>query len=244
MKGLAGLLPRRAARGMVPTDAAPQGAGTSPRGPTRRPAAPPPSHGNASTGASRGAAPPRMDDRRRLKGRGVLALIAATLAGAGVLRIGAGAMALAEAPAEIAEAPQPPAPDSAALLEALRLRSAQLDRREQELADREQAAALAGVQIDGKLRQLTEAEDRLASTLAMADRAADKDVMQLVAMYEAMKSKQAALLFEQMPPEFAAGFLGRMQPGPAGAVLADMDPKAAYAVSVILAGRNAMAPQQ
>jgi flagellar motility protein MotE (MotC chaperone) len=45
-----------------------------------------------------------------------------------------------------------------------------------------------------------------------------------------------------MDPGFAAGFLGRMRPDAAAAVLAGMDPAAAYAISAIIAGRNARAP--
>jgi hypothetical protein len=46
-----------------------------------------------------------------------------------------------------------------------------------------------------------------------------------------------------MDPEFAAGFLGRMRPDAAGAVMAGLSAEKAYAVSVILAGRNAGVPK-
>jgi flagellar motility protein MotE (MotC chaperone) len=47
-----------------------------------------------------------------------------------------------------------------------------------------------------------------------------------------------------MSPEFAAGFLGRMQPEAAAAVLSGMSAEAAYAVSILIAGRNARAPDR
>jgi flagellar motility protein MotE (MotC chaperone) len=46
-----------------------------------------------------------------------------------------------------------------------------------------------------------------------------------------------------MDPEFAAGFLSRMQPAAAAAVLAGMAPDSAYSISVLIAGRNALAPK-
>ena len=91
---------------------------------------------------------------------------------------------------------------------------------------------------------LTDAEEKLAATLAQTDHAADKDVARLVAVYERMKPKDAAPLFEEMAPEFAAGFLARMRPEAAAAVMAGLAPPRAYAISVLLAGRNAKAPKE
>ena len=90
---------------------------------------------------------------------------------------------------------------------------------------------------------MTEAEQKLAATVAIADQAADKDVTRLVSVYEAMKPKDAARLFAEMDPEFAAGFLAKMRPEAAGAVLAGLDPAKAYAITAHLAGRNALAPK-
>lgn len=68
--------------------------------------------------------------------------------------------------------------------------------------------------------------------------AAESDLDRLVSVYEAMKPKDAAGLFETMDPQFAAGFLNRMQPQLAAQVLSGVSPEFAYAVSVLIAGRN------
>ncbi|WP_425092254.1 MotE family protein [Tropicimonas sp. S265A] len=73
----------------------------------------------------------------------------------------------------------------------------------------------------------------------IASETARDDLDRLVSVYEAMKPKDAAGLFETMSPEFAAGFLGRMQPQIAAQVLSGVSPDFAYAVSVLIAGRNA-----
>lgn len=189
--------------------------------------------------------------RRRARARrGGLFLLALFLAASGLLRIGDGiGQAFAEgAPAQEAASPPTPAacePDGGAadLLASLRARATRLGEQERKAADREQALRLAREEIDAKLAELAAAEEKLAATVAVADQAADKDVARLVAMYEAMKPKDAAKLFGEMDPDFAAGFLARMRPEAAAAILAGLEPERAYTISAVLAGRNAKAPK-
>lgn len=184
----------------------------------------------------------------RKPGRGTLMILALLLAGSAALRTGAGvgeAMALTPDVAGDAGATAPldcPAPP-AALAKALVARDAQLTAREAALADRMAALTLADEVVTGRLAALQQAEADLSATLALADGAAEADLVRLTAVYEAMKPKDAASLFGTMEPEFAAGFLGRMQPEVAAAVLSKMPADAAYAISAIVAGRNAGVPQ-
>ncbi|WP_284163923.1 hypothetical protein [Frigidibacter sp. SD6-1] len=196
------------------------------------------------------AAPAARRPRRR---RGLL-MIALFLGLSGLIRIGDGVgHALAETSSHEAEQPAAEAamtgaectPDggASALLDALKLREARV--REQELAQENEAQtlALARAEIEEKLAALTAAEEKLAATVQQADKAAEKDVAKLVAMYETMKPKDAAKLFSEMDPDFAAGFLAQMQPAAAAAVLAGIEPSKAYTISLMLAGRNATAPK-
>lgn len=198
--------------------------------------------------ARRGTAAPtakaKVQTKRR--GGGVLMVLVVFLGLAGIIRLGQGAVALAldALPSTASEPGSCPAPaDPPQLLAAIRDREAELTRRELALADREQALAVIQGQVEVRIAALTAAEERLSQTVAIADQAADADVTRLTAMYENMKPKEAAPLFQEMAPEFAAGFLGKMRPDAAGAILSSLDPKSAYAISVILAGRNASAPQ-
>jgi flagellar motility protein MotE (MotC chaperone) len=183
-------------------------------------------------------------------GRGVLWILALFLAASGALRIGSEAgLAFANAapdtsdpggaaPALICE--EPPA----ALAAALTAREEKVATSEASLAERLSALALAEEAITLRLAELQTAEAKLRDTLALADGAAEGDLLRLTAVYESMKPKDAAKLFEAMTPEFAAGFLGRMRPDAAAAVLSGMSAEAGYAVSVILAGRNAEVPKE
>ncbi len=181
-----------------------------------------------------------------------LIFLALFLALAGVVRLGDGvgrALARTEsdpaAGAEADTAAQQCTPDAGTmeLLSALKSREARLAEQEKRAAEKEQALALARREIDSRLSEMQRAEEALSATIAQADKASDKDVGALVAMYESMKPKDAARLFAEMEPDFAAGFLSRMQPEAAASVMAGLEPAQAYAISVMLAGRNARAPK-
>lgn len=192
---------------------------------------------------------PRRKSRKNRPARGVLMIIAFLLVGSALLRASLGAgQAIAEndvTDRSVSNGPmscETPA-DLAGVLAALQSREQRLDMREEQIRARMQALTLADRELEEKLSSLAAAEERLRATMALADTAAEDDIARLVSVYEAMKSKEAALLFEEMSPEFAAGFLGRMRPEAAAGVLANLTPQAAYSLSVILAGRNALVPQ-
>ena len=183
---------------------------------------------------------------------GTLLVIGGFLLGSALLRIGGQAneamakdIAPKPLPATIAKSePEEHEEDLATVLSTLRARSDQLDAREHALADRARALEIAEQQIDEKLAALIEAEENLRQTIALAEIASEEDLTRLTTVYEAMKPKEAAPLFQEMAPEFAAGFLGRMRPDAAASIMSSMEAGSAYAVSVILAGRNASVPTE
>ena len=189
-----------------------------------------------------------MNLGRIFAGRGTLGVLALLLAASGALRLGVGVGAAMALQAELPEVsgggplqcPEPPV----ALANALKERDGVLKAREAALNDRMAALGLAEEAIAARLQELTTAEERLRETLSIADGAAEKDLTRLTAVYEAMKPVEASALFETMAPEFAAGFLGRMRPEPAAAILSGTKPDIAYMVSVLIAGRNALAPKE
>lgn len=127
------------------------------------------------------------------------------------------------------------------ILAALKAREERLLEREAELQEVETRLSASEVRITAKIAELTEVEEKLASTLALADTAAEDDLTRLATVYENMKPKDTAALFSEMAPGFAAGFLGLMQPEAAAAVMTELEPQTAHTISVMLAGRNANA---
>lgn len=185
-----------------------------------------------------------MKSPRRKLGRGALVILALILASSGALRIGAGVgAAMANQAGDDTsvplDCPVPPAAVAAALVG----RESQVKDQELLLEERMAALALAEQAISKRLVELQTAEEALKNTLTIADGAAEKDLARLTAVYEAMRPADAAALFQTMAPEFAAGFLGRMRPEIAASVLAGMKPDKAYSISVLIAGRNALAPK-
>lgn len=137
-----------------------------------------------------------------------------------------------------------PDEDLAGLYEIIAERTKQLDEKEQMLAERSNDIAAAEALIKKNLDRLQEAEKRLEQTIDAVDGASEDDISRLTSVYESMKPKTAADLFSQMTPDFAAGFLGRMSPKAAGEIMSGLTPEDAYAISVVLAGRNADVPTQ
>lgn len=136
-----------------------------------------------------------------------------------------------------------PDPEIGPILERLAARENNVTAAETRLAEKEKTLSAAESRVTKRLSELKAAEERLSATLAKTGTAAENDLTQLTAVYETMKPKDAVPLFEAMDPQFAAGFLGRMRPDAAAAVMSKMNPDLVYAISAILAGRNARVPK-
>ncbi len=197
-------------------------------------------------------AKPARKPRAKGQGRGALMALALLFFLSGALRVIDGA-ATAAASGHHEAAPEEPAhamdggPDLAGLAAAMaevRAREARVARAEQALADRMRALEIAEKTVDAKLAELAAAEERLSATMQRTKTAAEEDVARLTSVYENMKPKEATPIFARMAPEFAAGFLGRMRADAAASIMAGLEPEKAYAISVLLAGRNANAPTQ
>ncbi len=128
--------------------------------------------------------------------------------------------------------------EALSLIADLRARRDALDARAATLETRAQTLEALEARVGQRLDQLEEAQRRLERTAVMVDDAAGRDVRHLAEMYTQMKPKQAAEIFDEMPPSFAAGFLSRLAPEAAALIMANMEPDRAYAVSILLAGRN------
>lgn len=192
----------------------------------------------------------KKDTKRRLP-FGALPCIVALLLISGGMRIGGIGLAIASEPsAEITTEMENTAhqcevdPDTNKLLEAITERMAFLDERELELATRSEKLTAAKILIDNNMARLIEAEEKLSNTIARVDGASEGDLDRLTSVYESMKPKVAAALFEQMDSDFAAGFLGRMNPQAAASIMSNLSTEVGYAISVVLAGRNALAPKE
>ncbi len=120
----------------------------------------------------------------------------------------------------------------------LREQKQRLEKRESALKNREQALETLEKRLNDRLNEIRSARKKLADTAELVDDAAGKDVRKLADMYQQMKPKQAGQIFNEMAPSFAAGFIAEMRPESAALIMASMDAEKAYAVSLLIAGRN------
>ncbi|XAT62438.1 hypothetical protein GN278_17680 [Rhodobacteraceae bacterium Araon29] len=125
---------------------------------------------------------------------------------------------------------------------AIQEKSQSLRQKEASIASQKLALTLSHQAVDQKLTELKQAEDNLLQAIAISQTAAKSDIENLTSVYASMKPKQASRLFEEMDSEFASGFLGLMPPESAAEIMAGLSPQKAYAISILLAGRNANAP--
>jgi len=178
---------------------------------------------------------------------GPVQLMIAAFVISAVLRTGAQGVALANSdptttPVSVPEQICQPAPDIAGLLQKIRLRQAQLDEEARRISERRLTLDKVEARVAAEMASLGAAQDRLEATLAIADGAAENDLLRLTQVYENMKSKNAASIFESMDINFASGFLSRMNPKAAAGILSELPADKAYSISVVMAGRNARAP--
>ena len=184
--------------------------------------------------------------RRRRRQRWVLTALGLVFAASAVMRLGTIDLAFAQAGGTLPNDSLPTPVMTQTLAEALREVEAlrqDLDRRAVALEDREKAVLTAQALVEERLAELEAAETRLEGLIALSDSAAETDLDRLTAVYETMPAAEAAAIFGQMDASFAAGFLTRMAPAASANLMAELTPEQAYAVSVVIATRNATAPR-
>lgn len=126
----------------------------------------------------------------------------------------------------------------------LKERALVLDEFEIKANERNAALQLGEKALQERLAELSAAEDKLSNTLSIANGAAKRDIEILSAIYEEMKSEDAARIFDIMTPEYSAGLLVALQPESSAAILSYVKPEQAYKISTIIAERNTSTPKE
>ncbi len=124
------------------------------------------------------------------------------------------------------------------LLRAIRARSISLDERERKILERERALEVIAKRVSAELPKLEQERLALAELIANAQRHSVEGTEQLVKIYQTMKPKQAAAIFDEMDPRIAVVFLRDMRGEAASFIIANMNVKKAYAITLLMAGRN------
>lgn len=126
------------------------------------------------------------------------------------------------------------------LLQDLAKRREELEEREQTLILREGLLAAAEHRIEGKIEELKTVKGEIEALIKVYDEQEEKEIGELVSIYEKMKPKDAARIFDQLDMDVLLDVLQRMKASKTAPVLAAMDANRAQEITVRIAERRQM----
>jgi flagellar motility protein MotE (MotC chaperone) len=131
-----------------------------------------------------------------------------------------------------------------ALLERLQERRKELDTRSRELEMRESLLKATEKRLDAKVTELKDAESRVNAAMGIRDKAEAQRFKSIIAMYETMKSKDAARILERLDMKILVEVATEIKPAKMSEILALMTPESAERLTIELARRADGKPQQ
>jgi flagellar motility protein MotE (MotC chaperone) len=139
-------------------------------------------------------------------------------------------------------------PGERAILERLQDRRKELDNRDRELGMRESLLKVTEKRLQAKVAELKDMETRVNEAMGARDKAEAQRFKSIVAMYENMKSKDAARILERLDMRILVEVATKINPRKMSEILAQMTPEAAERLTVELAhradGNKPQAPNQ
>jgi flagellar motility protein MotE (MotC chaperone) len=122
-----------------------------------------------------------------------------------------------------------------AVLERLQDRRKELDTRGRELEMRESLLKVTESRLEAKVAELKDAEARVNTAMGNRDKAEVQRFKSIVAMYENMKSKDAARILERLEMKILVEVATQVTPRKMSEILAQMTPEAAEKLTMELA---------
>lgn len=130
-------------------------------------------------------------------------------------------------------------PEVVDLVDRLRIRDDRIAKALTELDRRKAEIATARATLEAELRRLKAAGGRSGGSTTARQRAVEDDISRLVAVYEAMKPKEAADVLAALPPNFSAELLMRVNPETGARIIAAIDPEKAAVLTTYMGARSA-----
>jgi flagellar motility protein MotE (MotC chaperone) len=121
------------------------------------------------------------------------------------------------------------------ILQDLAKRRDELDKREQQIGQREALLKAAGGEVDRKIAELNKLRSELEDLLNKQKTAEDERINSLVKIYENMKPKDAANIFNTLDMDVLLPVIAKISERKASPILAAMDPDKAREVTIKLA---------
>lgn len=130
-----------------------------------------------------------------------------------------------------------------AILGRLQARRNELDTRGRELDMRESLLKATEKRLDAKVNELKELEGRVKALMGTREKNAEQRFKSIVAMYENMKSKDAARILERLDMRIQVAVTSEIKPAKMSEILAQMTPEGAERLTAELARRADGKPQ-
>lgn len=125
-----------------------------------------------------------------------------------------------------------------AILQKLAERRKMLEAREKEIETREGLLKATEGKIEKRIDDLRTLEQSVGTAAVAKEEEKNKELEDLVKMYESMKAKDAARVFDRLDTKLLVGIARQMNPKKLGDVVAKMSPEAAEKLTVELANRR------
>lgn len=130
-------------------------------------------------------------------------------------------------------------PEVATLVERLTIREDRIAKALAELDNRRAEISASRAALSTELRRLKSASTGQATSQTSRERAVDDDISRLVAVYEAMKPKEAAAVLAALPPDYGAELLIRVTPEAGARIIAAIEPDKAAVLTTYMGARSA-----
>lgn len=134
-------------------------------------------------------------------------------------------------------------PGERAVLERLQDRREALDSRSRDLEMRESLLKAAEKRVEAKVNELKDVESRVNSAMGTREKTEAARFKSIVAMYENMKSKDAARIFDRLELKILVDVSTQINPRKMSEILAQMTSESAEKLTVELANRASSNPK-
>ncbi|MGA9657536.1 MAG: hypothetical protein WBQ60_00340 [Asticcacaulis sp.] len=128
-------------------------------------------------------------------------------------------------------------PNELNILQSLGKRRTELDEREKQINARAQLIEATDAKLDARITQLSDLKNQIQALLDQATKVQDEDSNRLVAVYTAMKPKDAAAVFATMSDDVRLPIAAKMKDRALAAILGAMQPAEARDLTEKLAKR-------
>ena len=127
-------------------------------------------------------------------------------------------------------------PPDVEVLEKLTERRQQLEKRSDDLDQREALLQAAEKRVEARIGELKQLEAQIDTKVEQNDAEKAKELKTLVTTYEAMKGKDAARILDKLDLSIMVGIAKQMKPAKMAEILAAMAPDSAQKLTIALAG--------